>query len=129
MVRNGPGIIPDDIRNALILLACGLNQKKLDEMRFHTTLLWGAIATEWKVHMVGTRAGVLFKSQFDYEGGIDCQVNFLLNRADLEEGAEMIRQLEEEGGYWRRGMFEGIDLSFLSQFEDMFSGVSSRRLQ
>jgi hypothetical protein len=100
-VEKGPGTISDEVRNTLKAAACDLYLKKWDEMRLENDLVSGTIKTEWDTHMVGGRSGVLFRAQVDCEDGTDYKVNFLFNKKDLEQGAQIIRQMEEhEGGDW-----------------------------
>jgi len=125
MVQKGPGVLSDSVRSALKLVACKLSQKKLDEMRFQNSIICGIIKTEWKSHMVGTRAGILFKSHIDCEDGEDYQVNFLMSTTDLENGSEAIRQIEEGNDGWWERLSDRIPIQELYQFENL-AGLSRR---
>lgn len=99
MVQNGPGLVPENICAALKKAACELHLKSRDRMPL-VGELDGVIETHWSSHFVGTRSGILFRSQFDWEGG-GCKINFLLSTEDLKRGAETLREMiEQEGGKW-----------------------------
>ncbi len=92
-------MLPDAVCAALKKAACELHLKSRDRMPL-VGHLDGVIETYWASHMVGARSGVLFHSQFDWEGG-GCKVNFLLSTSDLERGAEVLREMMEgEGEKW-----------------------------
>lgn len=119
-VEKGPGMISDDVRNALKFAACDLHFKKWDEMRIENNIISGIIKTEWKTFLVGTRSGVLFRAHIDCEDGTDYMVNFLFNEDDLERGAEIIREMEEErGSVYSRGAPAPIPCPELYRFEDL----------
>ncbi len=96
MVQKGPGMITDDIRAALKMAACDLHLKKWDRMHIVSDICDGIIETSWDTHTVGTRSGVLFRTQIGSDKG-EYMVNFLLNTDDLERGAEVLREMEEKG--------------------------------
>ena len=96
MVEKGPGMISDDVRAALKMAACDLHRKKWDRMHIVSDVCDGIIETAWDTHMVGSRSGVLFRTQIGSEAG-EYHVNFLLNTEDLERGAEVLREMEERG--------------------------------
>ena len=101
MVQNGPGVIPDSIRTTLKAAACKLKLSGKDTTLIENDACSGIITTAWKTHSVGSISGVLFRSQFDFEGALDCKVNFLLSVKDLERGVQIIREMEEsEPGIW-----------------------------
>lgn len=95
MVQHGPGIISDEVRAALKKAACELHLKKMTRMQMRGGVCDGVIETDGETCFLGTRSGVLFRSQFDWQGG-GCKVNFLLGTDDLENGAEMLRRIAEE---------------------------------
>jgi hypothetical protein len=100
MVEKGPGLIEDDVRAALKMEACRLSLEKIDRRKMSNSVCDGIIQTEWTTHVVGGRAGVLFRAQITEETG-DYQINFLLNEDDLKRGTDFLRQMkEEEGRRW-----------------------------
>jgi hypothetical protein len=102
MVEKGPGMISDDVRAALKMAACDLHLKKWDRMHIVSDTCDGIIETAWDTHLVGTRSGVLFRTQIGSEDG-EYMVNFLLSTDDLERGAEVLREMEERGeSVWGR---------------------------
>lgn len=96
MVEKGPGMITDEVRSALKMAACDLHFKKWERMHIVSDVCDGIIETAWETHTVGTRSGVLFRTQIGSEQG-EYMVNFLLNTDDLERGAEVLREMEEQG--------------------------------
>lgn len=119
LVQKGPGLLSDVVCTVLKAAACDLHLKKWDEMRLTNDLVEGIIKTEWKSYTVGSRSGVLFRAQVDSEDGNDYKVNFLLNKKDLERGAEIIRQMEERtGDGWEQASFR-FPLPELYQFHDL----------
>jgi hypothetical protein len=117
MVEDGPGLIPDHVRRALKIAACYLHLHKLDEMPISKSLCAGFIKTKWSSHMVGNRAGILFKSSVALEEG-EYRVNFLLNQRDLERGAETLRRYENEEAQWNFA-FDEAPVEALYEFEDL----------
>src|SRR3989338_10824593 len=102
MVEKGPGMIPDEVRAALKMAACDLHLKRWDKMHIVSDVCEGIIETAWETQTVGTRSGVLFRTQLGCEAG-EYLVNFLLSVDDLTRGAEIIRETEERGvGVWGR---------------------------
>jgi len=96
MVEKGPGMITDQVRAALKMAACDLHLKKWDRMHIVSDVCDGIIETAWDTHVVGTRSGVLFRTQIGSEQG-EYMVNFLLHEDDLNRGAEVLREMEERG--------------------------------
>lgn len=95
MVEKGPGIVSDEIRNALKIAACRLRLDKVTAARIVSNVCSGYIETDNSYHMVGTRGGILFKTQVSGDGG-DYKVNFLLGEDDLDRGAAFLEELEED---------------------------------
>lgn len=125
MVEKGPGMITDEVRAALKMAACDLHLKKWERMHIVSDVCNGIIETAWDTHLVGTRSGVLFRTQIDSETG-DYRVNFLLSTDDLERGAEVLREMEEKGqGVWGTSP-EPFPCPALYQFYDL--NRTSRRL-
>lgn len=125
MVEKGPGMISDDVRAALKMAACDLSLKKWERMHIVNDVCNGIIQTAWDTHIVGTRSGVLFRAQIESETG-DYKINFLLSTADLERGAEIIREMhEKEGTPWSETS-SPFPCSELYQFYDL--SERSRRL-
>lgn len=118
MVEKGPGVIADDVRTALKMTACQLALDKLDRMRISHEVCEGIMQTEWKTHVVGSRSGVLFRAQITEETG-DYFVNFLLNEDDLKKGAEVIRQMREEGSLGWHETDERFPVEELYHFYDL----------
>lgn len=102
MVRKGPGIIPDDVKNHLQISAGDLYLKKWDRMRIvGDGACNGIIETDWKRYHIGVRSGILFRSQVDSKKG-EYLVNFLLREDNLETSASKIRSYCEENSIdWR----------------------------
>ena len=106
MVQNGPRMIEDEVRAALKMAACDLHLKKWERMHIVSDVCDGIIETAWDTHVVGSRSGVLFRTQIGSGTG-EYMVNFLLGTDDLERGAEVLREMEERGeAGWRTG--EGV---------------------
>lgn len=99
MVENGPGIIDDEIRSALKAAACNLHLQRVERMKISSDICGGIIQTKWDSYSVGGRSGILFRTQVERDEG-DYFVNFLLSTADLEAGADIIREMEEGLGSW-----------------------------
>lgn len=118
-VERGPGMISDEVRNALKVAACDLYISKWDEMRIEDDVISGVIKTKWDTHLVGGRSGVLFRARIDCADGTDYMVNFLFHEDDLERGAEIIRQMEERGGGTWRDAPSQIPCPELYQFQDL----------
>lgn len=120
MVQMGPGILPDAVCAELKKGACELHLKKRDRMPLVGGLCDGVIQTDWSTRLLGIRSGVLFRSQFDWEGG-GCKANFLLSTDDLERGAEVLREMmEHQGGGWVESP-EPFPVRELYQFYDLRS--------
>ena len=95
LVQDGPGLLPDQVMQALKAAACTLAINKVDTARIpNSDVCDGLITTEWQTHHVGACSGVLFCTHFDWQGG-ECRVNFLLSEADLATGAEILKAYEE----------------------------------
>lgn len=105
MVKNGPGMLRDEVRDELKLFACRMQQGYVSEMRMRGKYCSGIMKTDWDSFSVGTRAGILFQAQFDWDGG-ECQVNFLLSEDDLQAGARLIEEAIERG---TDGTWESLD--------------------
>lgn len=121
--EKGPGMIPEDIRSALTMAACRLQMQGWDRMNISGDACEGIIETEWKTYSVGARSGVLFHCQVAGEGG-DYKVNFLLNVRDLENGAKVLRDMEENRGAWRDG--GRVELPELFEFRDLRRAARQR---
>ena len=118
MVKNGPGLIADGVRNSLKAAACNLTLKKWDKMHIVNDHCTGRIQTAWTTHNVGGRSGVLFRAQVESDDG-EYLVNFLLSTEDLERGAEILRKMEEGGqGMWADGSGQ-IPCPELYEFYDL----------
>lgn len=123
MVEKGPGILDDLVRSALRKAACSLSLDGFDSARFKETCCEGFIETAWKTHSVGSRSGILFRSQVDAETG-SYRVNFLLGRSDLERGEEILRRIA--AGEERSGWMSGKGRLPVPELYD-FSDLSSAR--
>lgn len=120
MVQNGPGIIPEEVCAALKKAACELHLKKMERMQMRSGVCEGVIQTDGETLSLSARRGVLFRSQFDWDGG-GCKVNFLLSVDDLENGAETLRRMMEEeyeDGEWLLSD-EPIPIPELYEFYDL----------
>ncbi len=125
MVKKGPGMLSDEVRLALKLAACDLHRLRWDRMNIVNDVCEGVIQTAWDTHLVGMCAGVLFRAQIEGESGA-YQVNFLLSTDDLECGADILRDMEENGGYEWASSPAQIPCDELYRFHDL-SQTSSRR--
>lgn len=88
-------MLTDEVCAVLKAAACELHLKKWDRMPIASDVCDGIIETKWDTHAVESRSGVLFRTQLEGEKG-DYFVNFLLHTKDLEHGAEMLRELNEQ---------------------------------
>lgn len=103
MVQRGPGMISDEVRSALTVAACRLQLNRHDASRISSDVCDGYIETAWDTHLVGTRSGVLFKTQLDCDEGT-YEVNFLLSEDDLASGAAELERISLAGeGEWVQG--------------------------
>lgn len=95
MVGKDCHLLSDDIRNTLKAAACDLIDRVVEGTRISTDVCEAYVETKGKRVLVGTRAGILFKSQVSTHDG-QYQVNFLLSEEDLERGARLLRRRYEE---------------------------------
>lgn len=118
MVEDGPGLVPDMVRDALKMTACLLHLERRDRTLISSDVCDGTVSTEWATHAVGSRSGILFRASISASGG-DWRVNFLLHTRDLECGADILREREAVSlGPWRRS--EGrIPCAALYEFSDL----------
>lgn len=93
-VEKGPGMLDEVILAALKKAACTLSHKGLDAMTFREKVCEGRIETDWKSFDLGSRGGIIFRTEVE-AGDASFKVNFLLNRADLDRGEEVIRAFED----------------------------------
>jgi len=119
MVQDGPSMVSDEVRADLKIAACRLRLDKIGASRITGGVCDGYIETDNAHHMVGTRGGILFKSQITDENG-DYKVNFLLNEDDLDRGAKYLEEIEEGGSLWVREPGE-VPLPELYKFLDLGS--------
>lgn len=98
-VSEGPGLIPQDVSFALKLAACRLFKEKRNKLLFQSEICSGLIETEWDSKRLGSISGMLFHVEVDAEKGT-WQVNFLMNPADLERGAERLEDPDDENFEW-----------------------------
>ncbi len=117
MVDKGPGMLDDRVKLSLKVAACELYLDGFDQKLISSDVCTGLIQTTWQTHMLGTRAGILFKSQIDNEAG-EYFVNFLLSSVDLKTGSELLRKLMEEPLYMARGCGT-VPIKELYRFEDL----------
>ena len=127
MVEKGPGIISDEVANALMIAACDLYLKKWDTMHIVSDVCEGIIETSWNTQMVGIRSGILFRTEIVSDTG-PYQVNFLLSIEDLERGAEALREMEERSGIPWGFSTETYPIPELYEFHDL-GRKGSRTLQ
>ena len=128
MVQDGPGMLSDDVRTALKIAACELHLKRAERMRIKSHVCEGFIETEWKTKVIGARSGVLFRCQIDSGGG-NYRVNFLFSEKDLRRGADIIREIDEEGDMpWRMSETsrESHPVKELFDFCDIQAGGSTK---
>ncbi len=118
MVDKGPGILDECVQLSLKVAACELHLEGFDQKLISNDVCTGLIKTTWSTHMLGTRAGILFKAQIDNEAG-EYFVNFLLSSEDLKTGGELIRKLKEEPVYMVRGRGT-VPVEDLYRFEDLY---------
>ena len=117
MVKNGPGLIDEDVKCAIKMAACDLFQRKIERNKLRNDVCEGYIQTEWKSRAVGARSGILFHAHITADDG-DYQVNFLLSEDDLERGAEFVRDIEERQESTLRGNFR-VPVEELYVFKDL----------
>lgn len=117
MVEDGPGLLPEEVRAALKFEACKLHRDRFDSGMMSNDVCTGYIETMWDTHTVGSRTGVLFKTQLTCEEG-DYWVNFLLHENDLVRGAEIIDSLKDES-IWLPG--PPVPVEGLTRFLDLGS--------
>ncbi len=118
MVDKGPGILDEQVKLSLKVAACELHLEGFDQKLISNDVCTGLIKTSWTSHMLGTRAGILFKAQIDSETG-EYLVNFLLSSEDLKTGGELIRKLREDELYFARGRGT-VPVEELYHFEDLY---------
>lgn len=102
-VFKGPGLLSDETGASLKMAACILRKHGQARMRFRGDSCEGVIETEWKEHLLGNRAGILFHAELDAEDGT-YQVNFLLNEEDMLRGVESLEgdePLPDTDGPWQ----------------------------
>ena len=128
MVSKGPGLVQEDVRNHLQLAAADLVLRKWDRMKIvGKGPCEGVIETDWKHHLVGTKGGILFRSQVEDESG-EYFVNFLLSEEDLKEGAKTLqKQYEEVGFQWSESQ-EPFPLAELYQFRDLKRSIGGNTI-
>lgn len=125
MVKDGPGLIPDEVRTALEVAAYKLQLDGFDAVRIKDDSCAGYLETTWDSHMIGSRGGILFKAQIETDEGAYF-VNFLLAEKDLERGAEILRQFEDQELHTRWGVAQGeIELAALYEFLGQQPGPTS----
>ncbi|PCI30563.1 hypothetical protein COB52_01375 [Candidatus Kaiserbacteria bacterium] len=106
-VKEGPGMVPDDVQTALQMAACSLVMDQIGARHVSSTVCDAYIETERKTYVVGTKAGVLFKAQVNSNGG-DYKVNFLIAESDLQSGATQLREALEEGDFTAFPGYSGV---------------------
>ena len=122
MVDKGPGTLSRDVRAALKMAACRLHLDRKDRVQLFSEVLDGIIQTDWNTQLVGSRSGVLFRAHVDCKDGIDFKVNFLLSVADLKQGAEFLKKLEDNSGSPWGTTTKPFPVSALYDFHDLRSG-------
>ncbi|MBI5004033.1 hypothetical protein HZC00_02990 [Candidatus Kaiserbacteria bacterium] len=84
-------MVDEKVQQALQMTACDLHLSKRDCVAIRSDFCAGIIETQWKTLMIGSCSGVLFKATVDDGLGNPYEVNFLLNRRDLEAGADFLQ--------------------------------------
>ena len=118
MVKNGPGMLPDDVCAALKYAACNLYHQQKAAMVIKSDVCDGFIETDGTSHSVGGRSGTLFRAKIEVEDG-EYLVNFLMNGKDLERGADILRRTIEEGELVRGTDTDRIPCDELYKFHDL----------
>lgn len=121
MVGKGMNVVPEVVRNALEFTACHMVADKVERMKIKGTACAGFLQTEWKVAVVGARAGVLFNSFVEYEDA-ECQINFLLNQKELEDIGARIAALSDQDpsmGWSHVPLSGDLLTSPLTEFRDL----------
>jgi hypothetical protein len=118
MVKDGPGMLSDDVRTALKMAACELYRCQWERMHIDSDACEGLIETTWSTHSIGTLSGVLFRTEIVAENG-SYKVNFLLNSDDLERGADVLREMIENGEYGWQSADETFACPELYRFYDL----------
>lgn len=99
MVRDGPGIIDEQVRIALEMAVYKMYLDKWEATRFKVASCDGYVENSGQTHSIATRIGVLFKAQIEAEAGM-YRINFLVNERDLEAGATRLKNMERgDPGY------------------------------
>jgi hypothetical protein len=129
MVSKGPGLVSEEIRNHLQLAAADLTLRKWDRMKIvgNKSPCEGIIETDWKHHLIGTRGGILFRSQVEGENG-EYFINFLLSEEDLKEGAKTLQKQYEENGFDWQASREPFPLAELYEFRDLKRSIGGNTL-
>lgn len=96
-VEKGPGVISDQVRNEVMVMACLLAKDKHDLRKINGNHCGGVISTKWKSYLLGTTSGILFRAQLDGHDGQDYFINFLMPQHLLEEGVRKLKEMEEGG--------------------------------
>lgn len=92
MVKDGPGIIPVNVRLHLQYSACDLVLKKQERMKIlGNGPCNGIIETEFKSICIGTKSGIMFHAHVESDAG-EYKVNFLLSEKDLKTYGKKIKQ-------------------------------------
>jgi hypothetical protein len=122
MVEKGPGIISDDVRAELTIVACAMSKGRVERQKVNGNYCGGVMTSEWSSHSIGGRSGILFRAQLDGHDGEDYKVNFLLSEDDLKRGVKKLEKRLKENdlgkGNWISG--EGkIPIPELYDFYDL----------
>ncbi len=118
MVKNGPGMLADEVCAVLKYAACDLYRQQNGTMVIKSDLCDGFIETDGTSCSVGGRTGTLFRAKVEVEDG-EYLVNFLLNEKDLAQGADTLRRLIEDGRLGRGEDMGRIPCDELYHFHDL----------
>ncbi len=128
MVKGGPGLVPEDVKRTLKMAACDLKLKDLP-VTFQTGETCKVeVTTKWVRHTVGTCTGFLFYGEVHEGRKKSYRVNFLLNAANLREGARILKDMIAAGEDGEAFTVTGkLPVDELYRFDDL-GGHTRRRL-
>jgi hypothetical protein len=124
-MKEGPGLIPEEVTTALKMAACELYLAKQEYGRIETPYCEGFIETAWKEYLYGTRSGVFFEAHIDAVDGTTYRINFLFSEEDLKRGKEILAGTLGSMTYYTREDLATIP-SAMKQFRNLQAGGSTK---
>ena len=95
LVKEGPGLVGDDIRVALERATYRMRLDGWAATRFKAPTCEGYVEDAEKACSIAAVRGMLFKAQVDHDEG-SFRINFLINESDLARGAQRLEELERD---------------------------------